>query len=218
MSDNSFPVSIKNLAREDYAVTFAAMQAYTDGRNLESEDQLWIVEHDPVFTLGLAADRSHLLNVGEIPVIQADRGGEVTFHGPGQVVIYALMDLKRQRRTGMIREFVTKIEQAVIDTLAGFGIAGERKVGAPGIYISRGTQSNDYAGAKIAALGLKVRANGCTYHGVSLNVAMDLQPFSLINPCGYPALRCVDMRTLGVNAELAMVQNALASHLTRQLA
>lgn len=189
------------------------MQAYTNSRGADTPDQLWIVEHDPVFTLGLAADRGHVLNPGNIPVVQTDRGGEVTYHGPGQVVIYALLDLKRQRRAGMIREFVNRIEQAVINTLAEFGIAGERKPGAPGIYLRGG----ELAGAKIAALGLKVRANGCTYHGVSLNVAMDLQPFSLIDPCGYPGLRCIDMRGAGVEAELATVQSRLANHLEEQL-
>ena len=191
-------------------VTFDAMRSYTDRRNAESEDQLWIVEHDPVYTLGLAADTGHILNARQIPVIETDRGGEVTYHGPGQVVIYALLDLKRQRRQGMIREFVHNIEQAVINTLTGYGLDTERKAGAPGIYIKGD-------GAKIAALGLKVRASGCTYHGVSLNVAMDLTPFSFINPCGYPDLTCVDMRTLGIETSLAEVQHALAGQLQQLL-
>lgn len=189
------------------------MRAYTDLRNGGSEDQLWIVEHDPVYTLGLAANTGHILNAQHIPVIETDRGGEVTYHGPGQVVVYALLDLKRQRRQGMIREFVQKIEQAAIDTLREFGITGERRAGAPGIYISSG----EHAGAKIAALGLKVRASGCTYHGVSLNVAMDLTPFSGINPCGYADLACIDMRTMGSPAGLAEVQQALALQLQRAL-
>jgi len=212
-SDQHFPVSIIQRGHEDFAVTFAAMRTYTDERNTDSEDQLWIVEHDPVYTLGLAANAGHILDAHQIPVIETDRGGEVTYHGPGQVVIYLLLDLKRQRRQGMIREFVQKIEQAAIDTLQTFGIDGERKAGAPGIYISSGA----HAGAKIAALGLKVRASGCTYHGVSLNVAMDLTPFSYINPCGYADLACIDMRTMGSTAALAEVQQALALQLQRTL-
>src|SRR5450830_838956 len=166
---------IINRGVEDYAITFAAMRAYTDSRNADSPDQLWIVEHPPVFTLGLGADPSHVLNAHAIAVVQTDRGGEVTYHGPGQVVIYLLIDLRRNRPAGKpyARQFVQKIEQAVIDTLAAYNLAGERIAGAPGIYMADGPKR----GAKIAALGLKVRGNGCTYHGVSLNVAMDLAPF-----------------------------------------
>ena len=213
MSVYHSPICINRRGKEEFAITFAAMRAYTDARTVVSEDQLWIVEHDPVYTLGLAADTSHILNARQIPVVQTDRGGEVTYHGPGQVVIYALLDLKRQRRQGMIREFVHNIAQAVINTLAGYQIETTRRAGAPGIYIAHGS----FAGAKIAALGLKVRASGCTYHGVSLNMAMDLEPFSFINPCGYPDLTCVDMRSLGVEASLAEVQNALAHQLQKLL-
>ena len=213
MSSNPSPIQIVQRGREDYATTFAAMRAYTDARDADSFDQLWIVEHDPVFTLGLAASRAHVLAPGTIPLVETDRGGEVTYHGPGQALIYALLDLKRQRRQGQIREFVTRIEQAVIETLSGYGLRGERHSGAPGIYVSQGS----WAGAKIAALGLKVRASGCTYHGVSLNVAMDLTPFSCINPCGYAGLQCVDLRTLGIVADLAEVQSALATQLQTHL-
>jgi len=213
MPDSQFPISVIQRGHEDFATTFAAMRAYTDARTAESADQLWIVEHDPVYTLGLAANSGHILHAGQIPVVQTDRGGEVTYHGPGQVVIYALLDLKRARRAAMIREFVQKIEQAVINTLAVWNLGGERRAGAPGIYIGTG----EWAGAKIAALGLKVRASGCTYHGVSLNVAMDLTPFSFINPCGYADLKCVDMRTLGIHASLAEVQNTLALQLQQLL-
>jgi lipoyl(octanoyl) transferase len=152
----------------------------------------------------------------DIPLVQTDRGGEVTYHGPGQVVIYLLMDLRRQRPAGKLyaRQFVNRIEQAVIDVLAAYNLEGERIAGAPGIYIANGARK----GAKIAALGLKVRGNGCTYHGVSLNVAMDLAPFSWINPCGYSGLATVDMRTMGVEAPLADVQHALAEALVRHLA
>jgi lipoyl(octanoyl) transferase len=200
---------------EDYSVTFDAMRAYTDARDASSPDQLWIVEHPPVFTLGLGADRSHVLAAHEIPVVQTDRGGEVTYHGPGQVVIYLLMDLRRAHPKARLyaREFVHKIEQAVINTLAAYNLAGVRKAGAPGIYVENG----NWQGAKIAALGLKVRGNGCTYHGVSLNVAMDLAPFSWINPCGYAGLATVDMRTLGVQVALDDVQQKLAHQLQNLL-
>jgi lipoyl(octanoyl) transferase len=202
--------------REPYAVSFDAMRAFTDQRGPDTPDQLWLVEHPPVYTLGLAADHSHVLNPHDIPVVQTDRGGEVTYHGPGQVVIYLLIDLRRNRTGARLfaREFVRKIEQAVIDTLAAYNLDGVRKEGAPGIYIADGPLQ----GAKIAALGLKIRASGCTYHGVSLNVAMDLQPFSWINPCGYAGLATVDMKTLGVDATLADVQTLLAHKLIHTFA
>jgi lipoyl(octanoyl) transferase len=196
---------------EPYESSFTAMRAFTDARTPDTRDELWIVQHPPVFTLGLGADPSHVLDAHGIPVVQTDRGGEVTYHGPGQVVIYLLMDLRRRPGARLFaREFVHKIEQAVIDTLAAYNLAGERKSGAPGIYMRDGA----WQGAKIAALGLKVRGNGCTYHGVSLNVAMDLNPFSWINPCGYEGLATVDMKTVGVEAPLRDVQLALAHNLT----
>lgn len=210
------PALVRDLGRADYEPTFAAMRAFTDARDADTPDELWIVEHPPVFTLGLGADRSHVLAANDVPVIQTDRGGEVTFHGPGQVVIYLLMDLRRNKPGGKLyaRQFVGKIEQAVINVLAAYNLGGERIAGAPGIYIAGGPRK----GAKIAALGLKVRGNGCTYHGVSLNVAMDLAPFSWINPCGYSGLETVDMRTMGVEAPLAAVQRKLAEELVQQLA
>ncbi|UOD32096.1 lipoyl(octanoyl) transferase LipB [Massilia violaceinigra] len=211
---------IRDLGRADYEPVFAAMRAFTDARAPDTTDELWIVEHPPVFTLGLGADRAHLLAAEGtpahgIPVVQTDRGGEVTFHGPGQVVIYLLMDLRRNKPGGKLyaRQFVEKIEQAIINVLEAYNLAGERIAGAPGIYIAGGPRK----GAKIAALGLKVRGNGCTYHGVSLNVAMDLAPFSWINPCGYAGLETVDMRSMGSAAALADVQQALAQELVRQL-
>jgi lipoyl(octanoyl) transferase len=210
------PALIRHLGQADYETTFAAMRAFTDGRTPDTRDELWIVEHAPVYTLGLAADRGHLLAGGtvpvhSIPVVQTDRGGEVTYHGPGQVVIYLLIDLRRNKPGGKLyaRQFVTKIEQAIINVLAAYNLAGERIDGAPGIYLADGPQR----GAKIAALGLKVRGNGCTYHGVSLNVAMDLAPFSWINPCGYSGLATVDMRSMGAPAALDDVQQALAQEL-----
>lgn len=215
---------IRELGRADYEPVFAEMRAFTDARTPDTPDELWIVEHPPVFTLGLGADRGHLLSgpgvpAHAVPVVQTDRGGEVTYHGPGQVVIYLLMDLRRNKPGGKLyaRQFVNKIEQAVIDVLAAYNLEGERVEGAPGIYIAKGPRSRGHAGAKIAALGLKVRGNGCTYHGVSLNVAMDLSPFTWINPCGYSGLATVDMRTMGVEAPLADVQQALARALVHHL-
>jgi lipoyl(octanoyl) transferase len=198
---------------EPYEQCFAAMRAFTDTRNSQTQDQLWLVEHPPVFTLGLGADPAHVINAHHIPVVQTDRGGEVTYHGPGQAIAYLLFDLRRDGRRLLPRDFVYRIEQAVIDTLATYNCAGERKAGAPGIYIADG----DWRGAKVAALGLKIRANGCTYHGVSLNVAMDLQPFNWINPCGYPGLATIDLQTLGVRARLDEVQDQLARALERNL-
>lgn len=203
---------------EPYDVSFAAMRAFTDARSPESPDQLWLVEHPPVYTLGLAADHSHVLDAQGIPVVQTDRGGEVTYHGPGQAVVYLLFDLRKPGRKLLPREFVHGIEQAVIDVLAAYNLHGERKPGAPGIYVADDGRENPWIGAKIAALGLKIRASGCTYHGVALNVAMDLQPFDGINPCGYPGLATVDMRTLGVKASLADVQQQLADALITRVA
>ena len=198
---------------EVYDTTFAAMRAFTDARTATTANQLWMVEHPPVFTLGLGADPTHIIDAHDIPIVQTDRGGEVTYHGPGQAVIYLLFDLRRQGKKILPREFVNRIEQAVIDTLAAYNLSGERKSGAPGIYVANG----EHQGAKIAALGLKIRGNGCTYHGVSLNVAMDLQPFSWINPCGYAGLQTIDMKTLGVTTSLSQAQQLLTHHLHVQL-
>jgi len=210
------PAVIRHLGQAEYEPTFAAMRAFTDARQEDTPDELWIVEHPPVYTLGLGADRGHLLaGATAIPTVQTDRGGEVTYHGPGQVVIYLMMDLRRNKKGGKLyaRQFVNKIEEAIINVLAAYNLAGERIEGAPGIYIAHGPKK----GAKIAALGLKVRGNGCTYHGVSLNVAMDLAPFSWINPCGYAGLETIDMRSMGVDVPLADVQQALADELVLQL-
>ncbi|MDD4886826.1 MAG: lipoyl(octanoyl) transferase LipB [Thiomonas sp.] len=187
------------LGCQDYAATWDAMRAFTAARTDATPDQLWGLEHPPVFTLGQAGKPEHLLAPHAVPVVQTDRGGQVTFHGPGQAVIYLLLDIRRHR--WMVRDTVRRIEEAVIRTLARWGIAGERKPGAPGIYLA--------SGEKISALGLKVR-NGCTYHGVAINVAMDLEPFDWINPCGYPGLRTIDMASLGVQATVAQVAAAFA--------
>jgi lipoyl(octanoyl) transferase len=192
-------LTLQWLGRQDYGTTWDAMRAFTNARNAATPDQLWAVEHPPVFTLGQAGKPEHLLAPHAVPVVQTDRGGQVTFHGPGQSVIYLLLDIRRHR--WMVRETVQRIEEAVIRALARWGVAGQRKPGAPGIYLS--------SGEKISALGLKVR-NGCTYHGVAINVAMDLEPFTWINPCGYPGLRTIDMASLGVHATVEQVAAAFA--------
>ena len=207
-------VTLLDRGIESYAVTYAAMREFTDQRNAATPDAIWMVQHPSVFTLGLAADPSHILESHQIPIVQTDRGGEVTYHAEGQAVLYLLFDLRRKDKKNLLpREFVNAIEQAVIDTLAAYNLSTERHVGAPGIYVADG----QYKGAKIAALGLKIRGNGCTYHGVALNVAMDLTPFTWINPCGYEGLATVDMQTLGVHAAFAEVQQALATSLIQHL-
>lgn len=207
-------VVILDRGLEPYAVTYAAMREFTDARNSATPDAIWIVQHPPVFTLGLAADPSHVLDAHHIPIVQSDRGGEVTYHAAGQAILYLLFDLRRKDKKNLLpREFVSAIEQAVIDTLAAYNLHTERHAGAPGIYVADG----EWKGAKIAALGLKIRGNGCTYHGVALNVAMDLTPFSWINPCGYAGLATVDMQTLGIPVPLHDVQQSLASSLIQHL-
>ena len=207
-------VTLLDRGIESYAVTYAAMREFTDQRNSATPDALWMVQHPPVFTLGLAADPSHILQPHQIPIVQTDRGGEVTYHAEGQAILYLLFDLRRKDKKNLLpREFVNAIEQAVIDTLAAYNLSTERHAGAPGIYVADGK----YKGAKIAALGLKIRGNGCTYHGIALNVAMDLTPFTWINPCGYEGLATVDMQTLGVHVALAEVQQTLATSLIQHL-
>lgn len=207
-------VTLLDRGIESYAVTYAAMREFTDQRNSATSDAIWMVQHPSVFTLGLAADPSHILESHQIPIVQTDRGGEVTYHAEGQAVLYLLFDLRRKDKKNLLpREFVNAIEQAVIDTLAAYNLSTERHAGAPGIYVADG----QYKGAKIAALGLKIRGNGCTYHGVALNIAMDLTPFTWINPCGYEGLATVDMQTLGVHAAFAEVQQALATSLIQHL-
>lgn len=207
---------VRALGRVDYAPTFEAMVAFTEARTAETPDELWICEHPPVFTQGVAGRDDHLLAPGDIPVVRTNRGGQVTYHGPGQVVAYPLIDL--QRAGYFVKEYVFRIEEAVIRTLGRFGVTGHRVAGAPGIYVRIDDPTShavlpqrpqrrepgspapdpDFTGlGKIAALGIKVTRH-CTYHGVSLNVAMDLQPFWRINPCGYAGLQTVDLSTIGV--------------------
>ncbi|MFT4269126.1 MAG: lipoyl(octanoyl) transferase LipB [Xenophilus sp.] len=199
---------LRLLGRADYEATFAAMKQFTLERPSDARDMLWICEHAPVFTQGIAGQPDHLLLPGDIPVVQTDRGGQVTYHGPGQVVAYPLIDL---RRAGYyVKEYVYRIEESVVRTLAHFGVTGHRVAGAPGIYVrlddpfSHAALAGPQPGGdpfrglgKIAALGIKVSRH-CTYHGVSLNVAMDLEPFTRINPCGYAGLKTVDLSTIGV--------------------
>ncbi|HSV52033.1 MAG TPA: lipoyl(octanoyl) transferase LipB [Burkholderiaceae bacterium] len=201
-------IALHALGQVEYLPTYAAMQDFTATRTEATPDALWICEHPAVYTQGLAGKEDHLLAPGEIPVVQTNRGGQVTYHGPGQVVAYPLVDL---RRAGyFVKEYVYRIEEAVIRTLAHFGVPGHRVAGAPGIYVrlddpfshavlpNRAGGDNAFEGlGKIAALGIKVSRH-CTYHGVALNVAMDLEPFSRINPCGYAGLKTVDLSTIGV--------------------
>ena len=207
---------VKHLGFADYAVTYEAMRAFTKERNSDTPDEIWVLEHPPVFTLGLAGDTGNLHSpTNQIPMVQVDRGGEITYHGPGQIVVYLLLDLKR---LGIfVKELVSRIEQALIDTLADFGIRAERKPGAPGIYISE--QSGipaEWIGAKVAALGLKV-SKSCSYHGLALNVATDLDAFGRIHPCGYEGLKTVDMQTLGIKDNIGSISQKLLGHLQKQL-
>ena len=193
----------------DYETTWQAMIDFTATRGSDVPDELWVCEHPPVFTLGQAGKASHLLKDIGIPLIKIDRGGQITYHGPGQVVIYLLLDLTR-RDIG-IRDLVTRVEQAVIDLLAENGVGARRLDGAPGVYVDQ-----EAGVAKIAALGLRVRKNGC-YHGLSLNVDMDLSPFSAINPCGYAGMAVTQIRDLGIKLTPAQAAESLARHLTEQL-
>lgn len=198
-------IVVKRLGRVDYAPTFQAMQDFTATRTAETPDELWIVEHPPVYTLGQAGKPEHILRDVGIPLVQIDRGGQVTYHGPGQVVIYLLLDLPRLKIK--VRELVSAIEQAVIDLLAAHGVTAERHTGAPGVYVGP---------AKVAALGLRIR-NGCSYHGVSLNVDMDLSPFAAINPCGYPGLQVIQTKDLGIPLTAFDAGEQLSQHLLQQL-
>lgn len=212
-------VDLRHLGTLDVVAAIDAMQRFTATRDASTPDALWLVEHPPVFTLGQAARPDHVRTPGAIPVVATDRGGQVTYHGPGQVVVYVLVDLKR--RGLFVREAVQRIEQAVIDVLAASGIAGVRIAGAPGVYVPRAEAQAPIERLdqtrKIAALGLKVK-RGCTYHGVALNVDMDLAPFAAIDPCGYAGLDVTDMASSGARAVPAAVGERLADALVRQLA
>jgi lipoyl(octanoyl) transferase len=209
-------VLVKQLGLADYVSTYEAMQVFTKARTSETSDEIWVLEHPPVFTLGLAGDASNLHSPSnQIPLIQVDRGGEITYHGPGQIVVYLLLDLKRLKV--FVKELVSRIEQALIDTLADFGISAERHPGAPGIYVSQQPGvPPEWIGAKIAALGLKV-SKGCSYHGLALNVATDLEAFQRIHPCGYEGLKTIDMQTLGIKDNVETISQRLLQHLQKQL-
>ena len=229
-------LTVRQLGRVEYAPTFDAMGAFTQGRNTDTPDELWLCEHPPVFTQGLAGRNDHLLAPGGIPVVQSNRGGQVTYHGPGQVVAYPLIDL--QRAGYYVKEYVYRIEEAIIRTLAQLHVTGHRVSGAPGIYVrldepgshallpqrpmkraqGEAPPEPDFTGlGKIAALGIKVSRH-CTYHGLALNVAMDLEPFERINPCGYAGLRTVALSTIGVDIRPDDVAQMLAQHLASTLA
>ncbi len=196
---------VRRLGQAPYEPTWRAMQEFTAKRDGGTPDEIWLCEHPPVFTLGQAGRTEHLLRDVGIPVVKIDRGGQVTYHGPGQVVAYLLLNLRR--RDLKVRELVHRMEQAVIAALAGWGLRGERLAGAPGVYVK---------GAKIAALGLRVR-NGCSYHGLALNVDMDLSPFAAINPCGYAGMAVTQTKDLGIPLTPPQAAEALTRHLIAQL-
>ena len=204
---------VRDLGRQPYEPVFMGMKAFTDSRNDGTADELWWVEHDPVFTQGQAGKEEHLLMPGDIPVVKVDRGGQVTYHGPGQIVGYPMVNLKRQ---GVgVREFVTIIETSLIDTLALHGITAYARSDAPGVYVAR----PDGGHLKIGSLGIRVR-HGCTYHGLALNVDMDLSPFLRINPCGYQGLEMTQVKDLvapGAMPTTAQLQDEILSSLIRQL-
>ena len=225
-------VTLRWLGRAEYEPTLAAMRAFTEARTAGGDqtrdatpDEIWLCEHPPIYTQGLAGKPEHVLNPHGIAVVQTNRGGQVTYHGPGQVVAYPLIDLKRQNI--FVKEYVYRLEQAVIKTLVQFGVTGHRVAGAPGIYVRladpfghaalTGPHADPFNGlGKIAALGIKVSRH-CTYHGVALNVAMDLQPFAGINPCGYAGLQTVDLSTIGVQVGWSDVADAFAANLATYL-
>ena len=196
---------VRDLGLVDYVPTWRAMQAFTAERAEDTPDEIWLLQHPPGFTLGQAGRPEHLLRDIGIPVVKIDRGGQITYHGPGQIIAYLLVDLRRH--TYKVKEMVRRIEQAAIDLLAADGIHGERLSGAPGVYVN---------GAKIAALGLKIK-NGCSYHGVSLNVDMDLAPYAAINPCGLAGMPVTQLRDLGGEYDLQVVGEKLLAYLHQQL-
>lgn len=199
------PIKLNYLGLSEYEPVWRAMQKFTDNRTPNTMDELWIVEHPPVFTQGQAGKPEHILNSGDIPIIQVDRGGQVTYHGPGQIVIYPLIDLKRHKIG--IKALVNGIEEALIQTMAHYGVEAKRKEKAPGVYVE---------GKKIASLGLRVR-KGCTFHGLAFNIRMDLEPFLRINPCGYAGLEVTQLSELNNSIEFDKVQEQLIKHLCQIL-
>ena len=196
---------IRRLGLRDYEPVWREMQAFTQARDADTPDELWLVEHPPVYTFGLNAKPEHLRDAGAIPVVRCDRGGQVTYHGPGQIVAYCLIDL---RRLGLgVKNFVQQLEQSVIDLLADYGVTGERQVSAPGVYVN---------GAKIAALGLRI-TRGASYHGIAFNVDMDLGPFARINPCGYPGMAVTQLAALAAGIDRAAIAEQLLRRLVQNL-
>ncbi len=202
-------VVVRAQGRTGYEPTWLAMQAFTNARTSATADEIWLTEHPPIYTLGLAGRREHLLRVNAIPALKVDRGGQITYHGPGQLMAYLLFDLRRSRRG--IRDFVRAIEGSVVEWLDSMGVSAYGKASAPGVYVMAGGRE-----AKIAALGLKVR-NGCTYHGLAVNVAMDLAPFADIDPCGYPGLAVTQLADFGVVRSVGEAGAELAPILARRL-
>ena len=196
---------VRKLGRVEYGPVWEAMQRFTDERTAATPDEIWVLEHEPVFTLGMNADPAHVLAAGDIPVLRVDRGGQVTYHGPGQLVVYLLLDL---RRAGLgVRDLVTALERSVIDCLASYGLMAEARPGAPGVYVS---------GRKIASVGIRIR-RGASYHGLGLNVDVDLQPFTRINPCGHQGLEMTRLSELGAPTDLWRVADDLLAELDRSL-
>ncbi len=198
-------IEVRSLGKKEYEPLWREMQDFTNSREYGTADELWFTEHPPVFTLGLNASREHLLAPGDIPTIQIDRGGQVTYHGPGQLMIYSLIDLKRARLG--VRDLVTALEQSVVDLAADYDIEARSRADAPGVYVD---------GKKIASVGLRVR-RWCSYHGMALNVDMDLEPYTRINPCGYADLEVTDLNKLGVKKNLSVVARELEPHILGHL-
>ncbi len=198
-------ITIRDLGRQSYEPLWRAMQSFTDERDADTPDEIWFCEHEPVFTLGINSAEEHLLAPGDIPVVQIDRGGQVTYHGPGLLMIYPLIDL---RRAGLgVRDLVSALEQSVVDLAAEYGIVAAARPEAPGVYVE---------GDKLASVGLRIR-RGCSFHGMALNVDADLEPFSRINPCGFSGLKMTDLKRLGGDGDLAVVLERLLPHLLRHL-
>lgn len=198
-------IGIRSLGRREYEPLWREMQGFTNTRNQATPDELWFTEHPPVFTLGLNASREHLLAPGDIPVVQIDRGGQVTYHGPGQLMIYPLIDLKRKSMG--VRDLVSALEQSVVDLAGQYGIDAASRKDAPGVYVK---------GKKLASVGLRIRRNA-SYHGMALNVDMDLEPFTRINPCGFSNLEATDFTSLGITKDLQDVEQDLQAHLLEHL-
>ncbi|OGA15392.1 MAG: octanoyltransferase [Betaproteobacteria bacterium RIFCSPLOWO2_12_FULL_63_13] len=205
-------MKLRRLGLVDYAPTYDAMRRFTEERSAQTDDELWILQHRPVYTVGVAGRIEHYPRQGpvarSVPVQRIDRGGQITYHGPGQAIVYTLLDLARNRLT--VRSLVRLLEQSVIDCLADYNVPASRRTGAPGIYV------DSARGAKVAALGLRVR-RGCCYHGVALNVDMDLEPFAVIDPCGYPGLAVTQTSALGVSADTEAMGEALARRISQMI-